>query len=89
MSLTAFEIRLELLKMARELLIDEYNHKCEHMINNWKLHVENAHAAGNVPPDQPNFPNYPTEFDIVKKVEHLNSFVSNTPAESIKNTRKT
>jgi hypothetical protein len=86
--MTPFEIRLQLLHMAKEMLIDEYNHKCEQVSNNWNIQVENAHVAGNIPPDHPGFPAYPSENEIVAKVQALNNFVSNTPVENVKISRK-
>jgi hypothetical protein len=87
--MTPFEIRLDLVKIARDLLVEEYKYKCERITTNWKLSVENSHAAGNIPTEHPEFPNYPTEDDIVRKVQALNNFVSNTPLDPVKPTRKT
>jgi hypothetical protein len=76
--MTPFEIRLELLKMARDLLIDDFNSKKQSLVENWEMQVESAKIAGTTSPSYPILPNFPTEDEIVKKSETLNSFVSQT-----------
>ena len=41
-NLTPFEIRLELLKMAKDMLADEYYGKREQISNDWATKVESA-----------------------------------------------
>ena len=80
-NMTPFEIRLELLKMAKEMLEQDYYGKRELVSNDWQVKVENARHAGQVPPDHPGFPAYPSEADIIAKAQTLNGFVSQIPLE--------
>ena len=80
-NLTPFEIRLELLKMAQGLLLEEYVSNKERLINEWQVKVESAKLNGQVIPDHPAFPTYPSETDIINKAAALNGFVSNITAE--------
>jgi len=80
-NLTPFEIRLELLKMAKELLLEDYTSNKERLINEWQVKVESAKLNGQQIPDHPAFPAYPTEKDIITKAQSLNGFVSNITAE--------
>lgn len=77
-NLTPFEIRLELLKMAKDMLVDEYHGKKEKVTNDWHMKVEIAKLQGGVLiPDHPQMPSFPNEDDIIKKAITLNGFVSN------------
>ena len=77
-NLTPFEIRLELLKMAKDMLADEYHGKRESISNDWATKVESAKLNGGTIPDHhPPMPPYPTENDIIAKAQTLNGFVSN------------
>ena len=80
-NLTPFEIRLELLKMAKELLLEDYVSHKERLINEWQVKVESAKLNGQSIPDHPAFPTYPSETDIIAKAQALNGFVSNISAE--------
>ena len=80
-NLTPFEIRLELLKMAKELLMEEYHSNKDRLTNEWHVKVESAKLNGQVIPDHPDFPTYPSENDIINKAQSLNGFVSNITAE--------
>ena len=80
-NLTPFEIRLELLKMAKELLMEEYHSNKDRLTNEWHVKVESAKLNGQVIPDHPDFPTYPSENDIITKAQSLNGFVSNITAE--------
>jgi proteasome lid subunit RPN8/RPN11 len=80
-NLTPFEIRLELLKMAKELLLEDYTSNKERLINEWHVKVESAKLNGQTIPDHPDFPTYPSETDIINKAQALNGFVSNITAE--------
>ena len=81
MSLTPFEIRLELLKMSKDMLVEEYYGKREQIANDWQIKVESARHAGMAPPEHPQMPVYPTESDVIKKATELNGFVSQIPQE--------
>ena len=80
-NLTPFEIRLELLKMAKDLLLEDYVSSKERLINEWQVKVESAKLNGQAIPEHPAFPTYPTETDIITKAQSLNGFVSNITAE--------
>jgi hypothetical protein len=80
-NLTPFEIRLELLKMAKELLLEEYHSNKDRLTNEWHVKVESAKLNGQAIPEHPAFPTYPTENDIITKAQSLNGFVSNISAE--------
>jgi uncharacterized membrane protein YheB (UPF0754 family) len=80
-NLTPFEIRLELLKMAKDLLLEEYHSNKDRLINEWQVKVESAKLNGQAIPEHPAFPTYPTENDIITKAMSLNGFVSNITAE--------
>jgi hypothetical protein len=76
-NLTPFEIRLELLKMAKDLLLEDYNSNKNRLQQEWHVKVESAKLNGQQIPDHPPFPTYPTENDIISKAQTLNGFVSN------------
>ena len=80
-NLTPFEIRLELLKMAQGLLLEEYHSNRDRLTNEWHVKVESAKLNGQAIPDHPAFPTYPTENEIIAKAQALNGFVSNITAE--------
>lgn len=87
--MTPFEIRLELLKMARDLLVEDFKSKKQSLVENWQQQVESAKVAGTPSPDYPVLPTFPTEDDIVKKSETLNAFVSQTtPQPEVKITKR-
>jgi len=81
-NMTPFEIRLELLKMAKDMLNDEYYGKREQISNDWQTKVESAKLNGGTIPDHPGFPAIPSEQDIIAKASALNGFVSNIPLET-------
>jgi hypothetical protein len=86
--MTPFEIRLELLKMAKDMLNDEYYGKREQISNDWQVKVESAKLNGGTIPEHPGFPSYPSEADIIAKAQLLNGFVSNIPQDSVKTITK-
>ena len=79
-NMTPFEIRLELLKMARDMLYDEYNGQRDRISNNWNMQCESAKSKGENPPEHPGLPTIPSEADIISKAQTLNGFVSNNTA---------
>jgi len=81
-NMTPFEIRLELLKMAKDMLSEDYHGKREVISNDWMTKVESAKLNGGVIPDHPGFPVYPVETDIIAKAQVLNGFVSNILPEN-------
>jgi proteasome lid subunit RPN8/RPN11 len=87
-NMTPFEIRLELLKMAKDMLSDEYYGKREQISHDWATKVDSAKINGGTIPDHPGFPAYPSEQDIIAKATALNGFVSNIPLDTNKTTKK-
>ena len=87
-NMTPFEIRLELLKMAKDMLTEDYYGKREQVSQDWQVKVDNARHAGAQPPDHPGFPAYPTEADIINKAQTLNGFVSQIPTTQEKTSKK-
>ena len=83
-NMTPFEIRLELLKMARDMLNDDYYGKREQISNQWQVEIESAKLKGEDPPKHPGFPSFPSEQEIIAKAQMLNTFVSNIPLETKK-----
>jgi len=81
MSMTPFEIRLELLKVAKDILEQEYHTKRETLHNNWQVATENARISGQTLPNQPDLPQFPSEEEIIKKAAALNGFVSMSSSE--------
>jgi hypothetical protein len=80
--MTPFEIRLELVKMAKEMLSDDYYGKRESISNQYASQCEYAKLNGQPVPDHPGFPPFPNESEIVTKANALNGFVSNIPLET-------
>lgn len=79
MSLSAFEVRLEILKMAQGLVSDEYSYRRCAAIEQWQTQVEAARLSGSPLPPMPELPPFPTESEIIAKANTLNGFVSNSP----------
>lgn len=81
-NMTPFEIRLELLKMAKDMLSEEYYGKREVVSNDWQVKVESAKINGGTVPEHPGFPAYPNETEVIAKAAALNGFVSNIPLDT-------
>ena len=80
-NMTPFEIRLELLKMAKEMLMDEYYSGKDRLTQDWAIKCDTAKIKGETPPEHPALPSIPNEDDIIKKAQALNGFVSNITSE--------
>ena len=87
-NMTPFEIRLELLKMAKDMLTDDYFGKREIISNSWHAKLEIAKINGGELPEHPGFPTYPSEAEIISKAQVLNGFVSNIPNIDTKTSKK-
>jgi hypothetical protein len=87
-NMTPFEIRLELLKMAKDMLNDEYYGKREVISNSWHAKLDIAKINGGELPEHPGFPAYPSETEIIAKAQTLNGFVSNIPLDTTKTNSK-
>lgn len=74
---TPFEIRLELLKMSKELLEQEYFSKREKISQDWQMRLNWEEKQGMEPSPHPTMPDFPTEFQIMEKARELNKFISN------------
>ena len=79
--MTPFEIRLELLKMSRDMLYDDYHAQSQRLQSEWHIMCETARQKGETPPSHPVLPAIPSEEDIIKKAQTLNGFVSNIVTE--------
>ncbi|NBW58821.1 hypothetical protein EBR43_13815 [bacterium] len=79
-NMTPFEIRLELLKLSKDMLSEDYFAKRSVSENNWQTACENARQRGEPLPLQPDLPAYPHEEDVIKKANMLNGFVSQIPS---------
>jgi hypothetical protein len=88
MSMTPFEIRLQLLQMAKDMISDDYFGKREIISMNWQTQIETARLKGETPPPHPGFPDFPSETEILKKAAELNSFVSQIPTTQEKTSSK-
>jgi len=80
--MTPFEIRLELLKMAKDMLTDSFSTEKNRLSEDWHVKVDSAKLNGQPIPEHPVYPPYPTEADIISKAQTLNGFVSNLPSET-------
>lgn len=74
--MTPFEIRLELLKLSKEMLEQDYYASREVSHNNWNSACENARQRGEPLPPQPSLPTFPSEDEVIAKANALNQFVS-------------
>ncbi len=87
-NMTPFEIRLELLKMAKDMLTEDYYGKREVISNEYASKCEVAKIHGTEVPAHPGFPAYPSEADIIAKANALNGFVSQIPHTQEKTSKK-
>lgn len=87
-NMTPFEIRLELLKMARDMLNDDYYGKREQISNQWQVEIDTAKLKGEDPPKHPGFPPFPSESEVINKAKTLNDFVSNITVDTKTTTKK-
>ena len=83
-NLTPFEIRLELLKMAKDLMMEQFITDKDRIQQEWNVKVDAAKLNGQPIPDHPAFPTYPSETDIITKATTLNAFVSQIPVDNKK-----
>jgi hypothetical protein len=83
MSLHGFELRLELLKMAKEMLEQDWHAQREITQSQWEQEVNLAQIKAQAKdslidkiPNAPTFKPFPTEEEIIKKAKVLNEFIS-------------
>jgi len=72
MSKTPYEIRFQLLEMAKDMLMQDFYSKKESAIQQWHMKLEFDKST-----PFPEIGNFPSENDIITKARLLNSFVSN------------
>ena len=87
-NLTPFEIRLELLKMAKEMLEQDYYGNREKVSNEYASKCDFAKLNGQPIPEHPGFPAFPSETEVIAKATQLNSFVSQIPNTQEKTSKK-
>ena len=73
---TPFELRLEVLKMARDLLQDDYYQRKEQLLEQWRTECDSAVRSGENNPKMPAMPSFPTDDQILQKAEILNKFIT-------------
>ena len=71
MSKTPFEIRLQLLEMSKDLLLQDFYSKKELAMVEWHAKLETDKAT-----PVPTIDNMPSEDEIIEKAKKLNAFVS-------------
>jgi hypothetical protein len=81
-NMTPFEIRLDLLKMAKDMLTDSYFSEKDRLSADWNVKVDSAKLNGLPIPEHPTYPPYPSETDVINKAQLLNGFVSNIQTET-------
>lgn len=76
MAQSGYEIRLELLKMAKELLEQEYHSKRDLIMQEYNylcaIAIENKQNL----PTKPDLPGMPTMTEITEKAKELNEFIN-------------
>lgn len=87
-TMTPFEIRLELLKMAKEMLEQDYFASRDKVNAEYSVKCDSAKLQGQAPPDHPGFPSFPNETEIISKATALNGFVSQLPVTQEKTSKK-
>ena len=77
MNKTPFEIRLELLKLAKDILHAPIASQRDLSLSKWYQLTDNLKGKEvSEIPDFPDFPDFPTTADIIAEAEKLNKFVS-------------
>jgi hypothetical protein len=87
-NLSPFEIRLQLLQMAKDMLEQDYFAQREKVSNEYAAKCDVAKIHGQPIPDHPGFTAFPSETEIIKKATELNSFVSQIPQDITKTGKK-
>jgi len=74
--MTPFEVRLEVLKMARDLAMEKHMNQKQKIEATYWQSVEHNQKNDLAPPVFPDFPDVPTEDDIIKRAKGLVEFVN-------------
>ena len=77
MSKTPFEIRLEILDMAKGIVMEDYYAKQNWTREKWESESSTARDTGSPSPIRPENPQFPTSEDILKKAKELKAFIDN------------
>jgi len=78
MSKTPYEIRLEILRIAKELVTEDFYSKKEQIFNEWEIKKENSKKHDTTIPDYPKMDEFPSEDKIIAKAVKLKKFVDCT-----------
>jgi len=73
---TPFEIRLDLIAIAKDMLEQEYNNLREVVLYKWYQECESARANNQSVPMIPDHHSFPSTQQILEKANELNEFVS-------------
>lgn len=73
MALTPYEIRLELLKMSKDMLEQDFHTRREIALRKWEQAASQNKDAKEFLTE---VPDYPTEDKIIRKAKMLNEFIS-------------
>ena len=73
--MSGYEIRLELIKLAKEMAIDRFYNEREPLYNEYLQKIENMKNNSNWKEELPILPTYPTAQDINKLATKLYQFV--------------
>ena len=77
MSTNGYEIRLELLKMAKEMLEQDWHAHRDAAMTDYHTKVTFAQGSGStLVPSLPSFKPFPTEAEIINKAKTLNEFIN-------------
>ena len=87
-NMNPFQLRLELLKMAKDMLEQDYSAQREKVSNEYAAKCDSAKINGQPIPEHPGFTLFPSETEIIKKATELNSFVSQIPQDTLKTSKK-
>jgi hypothetical protein len=72
-----YEIRLELVKIAKDILVESYHLKLENSKLNWEVARERAISSNEIVPHFSFEDKFPSEDQIIEKAKKLNDFISN------------
>ena len=74
--MTPFEIRLELVKLAKDMLNDDFHTRRGLVEMEWNNQVALAMDRKQELPSTPEYPKFFTEDDVIAKASRLNDFIS-------------
>lgn len=73
---TPFELRFNVLAMARDLLVEEYHIHREAVLESWRSECNSAERRGENNPPMPTVKTFPSDREILEKASTLNKFVA-------------